>query len=518
MSEIQFDEHTDVVVVGSGGGALVGALIAAQDGLDTIVIESTEYFGGTTAYSGSGLWLPGNQAQARAGVEDSVELAREYLRATVGDRTAQHLQDAFLEAAAPMVARLEEHPAIEFEWRPFPDYFASLPSGLEMGRDIFPLDINGSEVGEILDLVRPSQITDRLGMEIPRDVLTGGQALISRLMMAVSGEDRAQLRNNTALENLITDDNGDVIGVEVATTDGLRRIGTRRGVLMAAGGFERNDALRKQYQAPLDASWTNGAPGSMGRPIVAGIEIGAATDLMEECWWCPGTLFPDGSAVFTLGVSGGVIVNQDGRRFMNEALPYDRAGREIRSAEAESGGHIPCYLIFDSRDDGAMPATATVPVLDPAAFIEAGVWKTADSLDGLADQLGIPAANLNETVDRYNGFVAGGVDDDFHRGEEPFDKFFATGTEGPNPALRPVDAGPFYAATIVLSDLGTKGGLKTDGTARVVREDGTVINGLYAAGNTMASVMGECYPGPGTPIGSCMVFSYLAALDMSAAA
>lgn len=517
MTDIDFDEMTDVVVVGSGGGALVGALIAAQNGLETIVVESTEYFGGTTAYSGSGLWLPGNQAQQRAGVEDSVELAREYLQATVGDRTPQSMQDAFLEAAAPMVERLEEHPAIEFEWRPFPDYFADLPSGLDMGRDIFPVDIEGAAVGELLDLVRPSQVTDRIGMEIPRDMLTGGQALIGRLMMAVSGEDRAELRNNTALENLITDEHGDVVGVEVVTADGTRRIGTRRGVLMAAGGFERNSAMRMQYQAPLDGTWTNGAPGSMGRPIVAGIEIGAATDLMEECWWCPGTLFPDGSAVFTLGVNGGIFVNQDGRRFMNEALPYDRAGREIRSAEEASGGHIPCYLIFDSRDGGALPATATVPVLDPAAFIESGVWKTAATLDDLADQLGIPAGHLTETVDRYNGFVPGGVDEDHHRGEEPFDRFFATGTEGPNPSLRPVDTGPFFAASIVLSDLGTKGGLVTDEVARVLRDDRSVIKGLYAAGNTMASVMGESYPGPGTPIGSCMVFSYLAALDMSAA-
>lgn len=515
MTDIDFDEFTDVVVVGSGGGALVGALIAAQNGLATIVVESTEYFGGTTAYSGSGLWLPGNQAQHRAGVEDSVELAREYLQATVGDRTPQVLQDAFLEAAAPMVERLEEHPAIEFEWRPFPDYFASLSSGFEMGRNIFPLDIDGAAVGEILDLIRPSQITDRIGMEIPRDVLTGGQALISRLMMAVSGEDHAELRNNTALENLITDDNGDVIGVEVKTASGMRRIGCRRGVLLAAGGFERNHELRRKYQAPLDATWTNGAPGSMGRPIMAGIEIGAATDLMEECWWCPGTLFPDGSAVFTLGVSGGIFVNQDGRRFMNEALPYDRAGRAIRSAEAASGDAVPCYMIFDSRDGGVLPALATVPV-DPAAFIEAGVWKTADTLEELAAQLGVPADHLIESVDRYNGFVPGGVDEDHHRGEEPFDLFFATGTEGPNPSLRPVDTGPFFAATIVLSDLGTKGGLSTDVNARVLRDDGSVIKGLYAAGNTMASVMGECYPGPGTPIGSCMVFSYIAALDMSA--
>lgn len=516
MTEHQFDESTDVIVVGSGGGALVGALIAAQNGLETLVIESTEYFGGTTAYSGSGLWLPGNQAQLRAGVEDSVELGREYLAATVGDRTPSELQDAFLENAAPMVERLEEHPAIEFEWRPFPDYFSSLPSGFEMGRDIFPVDLKGEDVGELLDLIRPTQVAEKWEMELPRDELTGGQALISRLMMAVDGEPTATLRNRCALENLITDEAGAVIGVEAITPDGTIRIEARKGVLLAAGGFERNHDLRRKYQAPLDASWTNGAPGSMGRPIMAGLEIGAGTDLMEECWWCPGTLFPDGSAVFTLGVSGGLFVNQDGKRFMNEALPYDRAGRAIRAAQAEAGGgHIPCYFIFDSRDGGVMPATSTVPA-DPAASLEAGIWKQADTLEELAAMIGCPADHLVDAVGRYNSFVPTGVDEDFGRGIEAYDRFFATGTEGPNPSLRPVDTGPYYAATIVLSDLGTKGGLQTDASARVLRDDGSVIGGLYAAGNTMASVMGNCYPGPGTPIGSCMVFSYLAALDMSA--
>lgn len=196
---------------------------------------------------------------------------------------------------------------------------------------------------------------------------------------------------------------------------------------------------------------------------------------------------------------------------MNESLPYDRAGREIRK-----GPHVPSWLIWDSRFGRTPPAMSTVPA-DPQACLDAGVWKQADSLAGLAGQIGVDAGALAATVERFNGYVKTGVDEEFHRGEDPYDLFFSDGKAGPNPSLVPVDQAPYYAATIVLGDLGTKGGVKTDEHARVLRDDGSVIPGLYAAGNTQAAVSGECYPGPGTPIGSCMVFAYLAAHHMVSA-
>jgi 3-oxosteroid 1-dehydrogenase len=203
------------------------------------------------------------------------------------------------------------------------------------------------------------------------------------------------------------------------------------------------------------------------------------------------------------------MVDRTGRRYANECLPYDRFGR----AMAEAPERIPSWFVFDHREGGRLPAIA-MPEGDPAAHLEAGTWVTADTIEGLAAATGLPADVLAETVARFNGFAETGVDEDFGRGEDEYDRFFADGT-GPNKALTPCDQPPFYAARFVLSDLGTKGGLVTDPAGRVLREDGSPIPGLYACGNTSASVFGAVYPGPGAPLGSAMVFASLAVRDIA---
>jgi succinate dehydrogenase/fumarate reductase flavoprotein subunit len=506
----EFDELVDVVVVGSGGGALTGAYLTAAAGLATVVLESTDRFGGTTAYSGAGLWLPGNPVLRRAGVQDSADEAREYLRAVVGEESAA-LQDAFLDSAAAMVAELEKNPVLPFEYRPFPDYFDAAPNSLPLGRDIFPIDMDRAELGELADVLRPALPTERLGLPDPAE-LSGGQALIGRLLLACQGTGCCDLRAGTPMTSLIVD--GDrVVGV-VATVDSQERwIGARHGVLMAAGGFERNAEMRERYRVPGAVLGSMGAPGGSGRPIEAAVEIGAAVDLMDQCWWSPGLTHPDGTSTFTLGLSGGIFVNSVGERFANESLPYDQMGRAVLAGETTGTSHVPFWLVFDGRFGTEMPAMSTVPIIDRDAYVEAGIWRTADTLEGLAAAIGVPAENLVRTVDRFNVFARNGKDEDFTRGEHPYDLFFASGT-GSNPALVPIEDGPFHAVQFGLSDLGTKGGLVTDTVARVQRADGTTIGGLYAAGNTMASMTRDTYPGPGTPVGTCMVFAYLAALDM----
>lgn len=506
------DEWFDVVVVGSGGGALVGAYAAASRGLRTLVVESTDRFGGTTAYSGAGLWLPGNHILADATGEDrTVDDARAYLRSVVGERTAA-LQDAFLAATGPMVSELVADELLQFEYRPFPDYFADAPHARPMGRDIFPLDLPRTELGELGASMRPSLPEERLGAP-PPDVLTGGQALIGRLLLALSRLDGCELRTSHEMIDLL-DDGSATVGIVASTPDGEHRIGARSGVLLASGGFERNAELRRRYGVPGRAEWTMGAPGGIGTPIEAGIRHGAAVDLLDQAWWSPGVMHPDGSSTFTLGVRAGVFVNGAGERFANESLPYDRFGREVIAGERSGVPHLPFWFVFDDREGGELPALSMVPVLDRAAYVDAGIWHTADTLEDLADAIGVPADALVRTVSRFNGFAADGVDEDFHRGEAPFDTFFATGP-GPNPALVPVEQGPFHAVQFGISDLGTKGGLVTDTVGRVQRADGSTMTGLYAAGNTMASLTEHTYPAPGCPIGTCMVFSYLAALDMA---
>lgn len=510
-----WDETCDVLVVGSGAG-LTGAYIAATRGLKTIVLESTDMLGGTTAYSGGGLWLPESPATKRANVEgNSVEGARTYFRAIIGDRTPAALQDAYLENAAPMIIELETNPRFAFEHYPYPDYFHDAPGFLPLGRDTFPVPLPTSELGDLVALMRPPLGTERAGVPMP-DTLMSGASLIARLLLAIRDTGNVEFKLNTPMDRLIVE-NGRVVGVEAVSGGKRLRFRAERGVLIAAGGFERNAAMRKKYGIPGSAAWSSGGPGGTGRPIEAGMEIGAAVDLMNECWWTPGVRHPDGSAYFAIGTSGGIFVNDAGQRFCNEAKPYDQIGRSLIAAEKQTGiRHSPFWFVYDARFEGRLPVDySAVPILDQQRYYEAGLLKKADTLAELARQIDVPVEALEKTVERFNGFVKSGVDSDFHRGESSFDKFFAVSGEEPNKALVPIDKPPYFAAALALSDLGTKGGLKTDEKARVLKTDGAVIPGLYAAGNSMAAVTGTVYPGPGCPVGASMVFSYIAALDMA---
>jgi 3-oxosteroid 1-dehydrogenase len=305
-----------------------------------------------------------------------------------------------------------------------------------------------------------------------------------------------------------------VVGVAAMTPEGPVQIRARRGVLVAAGGFEGNQGQRDEHGVPGDVAWTMAPAGTnTGEPIEAAVAIGAATDFHAVGWFCPGLAQPDGGGSFTLGFRSGLMVDATGRRYANECLPYDRFGREM----AKAPERIPSWFVFDSREGGRLPAIA-MPEGDPEAHLAAGTWARADTLPELADLVGVPADALTATVDRFNGFCASGVDEDFGRGVDEYDTFFAAGPsadQGPNPALTPCDQPPYLAARFVLSDLGTKGGLVTDARGRVLREDGTPIAGLYAAGNSAASVFGAVYPGPGAPLGSATVFASLAVRDLA---
>ncbi|GAA3130103.1 FAD-dependent oxidoreductase [Streptosporangium carneum] len=505
-----WDDEYDVVVVGSGAGAMTGAFAAASDGLRTLVLEKTPLLGGTSAYSGSAAWLPGSQVQERAGIGDSTESARTYLRALLGEDTARR-REAFLTTAPEVVEFLERDPAIEFEWRAFPDYFDA-PGRMDAGRSFVPLDLPADRLGDLLPLVRPSVDRDRAGQPHPEGPLTAGRALIGRLLLALTGTGNGFVRTGARMTGLVIED-GRVTGVEAETSQGPVRIRAARGVLMAAGGFEGNGPMRERNGVPGAAAWTMAPRGTnTGEPIEAAVAIGAATDLMDQAWWCPGVEQPDGAAAFTLGFRGGIMVDASGRRFANESLPYDRMGREMAAA----ADRVPAHLVFDSRFGGGLPAIS-LPGRPAEEHLASGTWVRAETVEELAELLGVPKETLTATVERFNGFAALGVDEDFHRGEDPYDLFFADRSHGgPNPCLVPLDRAPYYAARVVLSDLGTKGGLRTDEDGRVLDGQDAPIPGLYAAGNTSASFAGRHYPGPGVPIGSAMVFSYRAVRDMAA--
>ncbi|MGA8256680.1 MAG: FAD-binding protein, partial [Nocardioides sp.] len=266
-----------------------------------------------------------------------------------------------------------------------------------------------------------------------------------------------------------------------------------------------------EHGVPGDVAWSMAPRGTnTGEPLEAAIALGADVDFSALGWFCPGLEQPDGGGSFTLGFRSGVIVDATGRRYANECLPYDRFGREM----AKAPERVPSWFVFDSREGGRLPAIA-MPEGDPAEHLAAGTWVSAETLDDLAASIGVPADALNETVATFNGYAETGIDVDFGRGNDEYDTFFAGG-QGPNKALTAVDQAPYYAARFVLSDLGTKGGLVTDPCGRVLRPDGSTIDGLYAASNSTASMFGSVYPGPGAPLGSAMVFASLAVRDMGA--
>jgi 3-oxosteroid 1-dehydrogenase len=521
----------DVVVVGSGAGGLVGALTAAERGLRTVVVEKATTFGGTTALSGAGLWAPANLHVLAAGQPDSIELARTYMQHTVGDRTPASMQDAFLAAAAPVIACLEER-GVRFSYMTgYPDYRPEQPGALLTGRAITPKVFPHARWESLPAPVRPKMPMGAGGPPIPDTGPTGpkwgGQSLIAQLLIACHAAE-VDLWCSTPFIDLVVED-GRVTGIR-ATRDGADVvIGARLGVLLAAGGFERNAEMRAEYSVgpAARADWTLGVPENTGDAIRAAINHGAATDLLEDCWWAPGFLRPDGEASFLLWervAPGAIIVDRDGRRWINEGTDYNTFGHRMLAADAVGRPVIPSWWVMDQHFVDTNGFGGLRPGADTQPWVDAGVLIKADTVTQLAEQIG--ASALPDTVDTWNGYVAAGADEEFGRGAEGsherqllsvFQRY--PGIPGPhdyaNPCLAPIDDGPFYAAQVVLSDLGTKGGVVCDESGRVLDTDGRPLPGLYACGNTMASMMGHAYPGPGACITPAMAFAHLAVAAMA---
>ncbi|NMM89376.1 3-ketosteroid-delta-1-dehydrogenase [Rhodococcus sp. SRB_17] len=501
------DEHFDVVVVGSGGGGLCAAYTAAREGLNTLLIESASMFGGTTAYSGGGMWFPCNAVLRRSGDDDTLDDARTYFQAVVGDRTPKDLQESYLRTGSTLVDYLELDDALAFEVLPWPDYFGNAPKARAGGRHIIPAPLDAEVLGDLRQSLRPPLGADRLGLPLPA-AITGGQALIGRFLLAAQAVG-AELRANTEFQDYLVEE-GAVVGVVVSVEGERRTIRAERGVIIAAGGFEQSAEMRTRFGVPGAVEGSMGAPSNTGIPIRAGIDIGADVDLMGEAWWSPGLTHPDGRSAFSLCFTGGIFVDANGHRFVNESAPYDRLGREVIAAMGHGTVDLPFWMIYDDREGLVPPVKAsTQPMVDSAAYVDAGLWHTADTLEELAQKIGVDEKVLPGTIARFNMFAESGNDEDFDRGNEPYDRAF-TGGKSP---MAPITKGPFHAAAFGLSDLGTKGGLRTDSNARVLDSDSRVIPGLYAAGNSMAAVSGTVYPGGGNPIGASMVFGFLAAKD-----
>jgi 3-oxosteroid 1-dehydrogenase len=338
---------------------------------------------------------------------------------------------------------------------------------------------------------------------------TGGRALVARMRMTLR-DAGVPLWLRTPMQELVVED-GRVVGV-VALRDKKDpvRIRARKGVILASGGFEHNPEMRQEYlpEGGQD-DVSSGARSNTGDGIKAGVALGAALELMDDAWWMPSIRHPSGAVIPLVSeraIPCSVIVSSDGRRFTNESKPYVTFVHEQLA-----GKHVPAWFVMDAKAR-ARYVFAQVPQGIPFSkrYYAAGTIHRAETLEELAQSIGVPADALTDTVTRFNGYAAKGVDEEFHRGESAYDKYYGDPTL-PNPCLDTIEKAPYYAVRIEVGDLGTKGGLVTDARARVLREDGTAIEGLYATGNVSAAVMGHEYAGPGATIGPAMVFGYLAA-------
>jgi 3-oxosteroid 1-dehydrogenase len=544
------DYETDLLVIGSGGGGLTAALTAKLEGLESMVLEKTEYYGGSTAISGGGVWIPNNHLMAEVGIEDSLENVRTYMANSVGDRTPAANQEAFITQAPVMLKYLSKLPHMKFNIMPgYADYYPGRPGGMNGGRGVDTPVFSGKGLGDILDQLRPSPIRPPFDFvltinEIRKlalakahppfivDVLkifvrniynkifgrkhaAVGGGLIARLRMSLY-EKNVPVWLNTPVTNLIIE-NDSVIGVEAEKKGKKIRIRAKKGVVLAAGGFPHNKAMREKYQKhPIGTEWTAAAPGNTGEIIEMGIKAGAAIDLMEDSWWGP-THNPPGEApifmVLERAYPGCVIVNSAGRRFVNEAVSYVDFGHAMYDANSENGvSAIPSYLILDNTFRNNYILGMILPGILPKKHLKSGYVTKADTIGELADKTGIDPSGLADTIKKNNDYARTGKDQDFGKGDSVYDRFYCKPANRPNPCLAPIEKPPFYSVKLYPGDLGTKGGLVTDEHARVLKEDGTVIDGLYAVGNCSASVMGNTYPGPGSTIGPAMTFGYIAAL------
>ncbi|MEU7476736.1 3-oxosteroid 1-dehydrogenase [Lentzea sp. NPDC042327] len=535
----------DVVVVGSGAAGMTAALTAAKRGLSVVVVEKAPTFGGSAARSGAGIWIPNNEVILAAGVQDTPAKAAQYLSAVVGDIPPAR-QQAYLSAGPRMISFLLRNSPLRFRYMDgYSDYYPEYPGGIARGRSIEPDVFDGTLLGAELANLNPPYLAVPPGMVIfsadykwlalalvnakgaavaaaalargtaaalaGQKPLTMGQSLAGALRLGLM-QAGVPVWLNTPLVDLHVV-GGAVRGV--VTSRGLVR--ARRGVIMGSGGFEHNAAMRAQYQQqPIGTQWTVGAKENTGDGHRAGQRLGAAFDLMDDAWWGPAIPVP-GSPYFCLAertLPGGLMINQLGQRFVNEAAPYSDVVH-VMYDKNPTAPCIPAWLVVDQNYRNRYLFADVAPALPlPDGWYQNGAVVRNWSLDGLASAIGVPAAALKATVSRFNNQAFSGRDTDFHRGDSAYDHYYTDPAVIPNSCLAPLWAPPFYAFKIVPGDLGTKGGMVTDARARVLRPDGSVIPGLYAAGNVSSAVMGRSYAGAGSTIGPAMTFAYIAANDI----
>ncbi|HZU47988.1 MAG TPA: FAD-binding protein [Mycobacterium sp.] len=546
-----WDESVDLLIAGSGGGGMVAGLAALDSGLQPLIVEKQALLGGSTGLSGGIVWLPNNPVMRLEGIADSHEDGLAYLADVVGDIGAASSlarREMFLTAGYEMMNFLLRK-GIRLErcvgWS---DYYPNHKGGNEVGRAVEGVPFDAAQLGEWRDKVQPPlaknygfvvktnelrsvqyfnraprafAVASRVFLRTTaarvrrRTILTNGASLIAQMLKALIdlSDGTPPVWTNTAMDDLVVED-GRVVGARVVRDGSALNVAARKGVLLAAGGFGHNADMRRRYSGdqPNEARWSIANAGDTGEVLQTAMRLGAKTDLLDEAWWLPSVFISDGGAVAgSLGVGrqrpGAIYVDSTGRRFCNESNSYVEVGKAMYANKA-----VPCWMVFDDGYvrryvAGANPLKRRLP----PELIERGHVKRGDTIGALAREIDVPADRLAQTIERFNRFAAKGLDPDFGRGQSAYNDCLGDPGYRPNASIGPLDRAPYYATKVYPADVGTCGGVITDEHAQVLDEQDRAIEGLYATGNTTATVMGRTYPGAGASIAASMVFGYVAA-------
>lgn len=542
----------DLLVVGSGTG-MAAALAAHEMGLSTLIVEKTAYVGGSTARSGGAFWMPANPILAESGSDDTLSAGHTYMESVVGDAAPVERAHAFVDHGGATIEMLRRTTPMKFFWaKEYSDYHPEKPGGSALGRTCECRPFNTAKLGPELARLRPGVMKSSFpmpvtgadyrwlnlmartprkswprillrafqgigGLAVKRRYAAGGQALAAGMYAGVL-QAGIPVWTESPVEDLVVD--GDrVTGAVVRRNGTAVTVTARRGVVLAAGGFDHRMDWRHKFQSEaLGEHASLGAEGNTGDGIrLAQESCGADIALMDQAWWFPAFApLPGGEPTVMLAersLPGCLMVDQTGRRFINEAMDYMSFGQQVLDRERAGNPVEQMWMVFDQqyRNSYLLAAELFPRMPIPKTWYDAGIAHRGDDIATLAAGIGVDPQVLTDTVARFNSLATSGVDTDFGRGNSAYDRYYGDPTVTPNPNLRPVGPGPYYAVKVVLSDLGTCGGLRADSLGRVLRENGSVVEGLYAIGNTAANSFGASYPGAGATIGQGLVFGYIAA-------
>jgi succinate dehydrogenase/fumarate reductase flavoprotein subunit len=557
----------DVLVIGSGAGGLSAAVTAAYHGLKVIVVEKADVCGGATSWSGGWAWTPGNPLAKAAGINEDRELFRTYLRHRIGKNYNAERIEAFLEAVPHMVGFFHNKTSLQFvPGAKIKDIYGQTPGAGTGNRSVGPKPLNarnikpelrakarhqlyetsflgmgimaGPDLTKFLSASRGNiqgllHATWRVGLHVldllihRRNMqLVNGTALTARLLK--SADDLGvDIRVSTPAKHLLTDEAGKVSGAVVHSPDGSYTINASRGVVLATGGFP-NDVARRAELFPKTPTgnehWTLAPKETTGDGITMAQAIGASFDTNVEspAAWCPVSLVPYRTGrtgtfphIMDRAKPGSIGVLRNGKRFVNEANGYYDYVEGMLTATPD-GEPVEAWQIADAAYVRKFPLGMAKPRPVPLfPYLRSGYLKKGDTIEELATACGIDPEALLQTVADFNENARKGIDPDFGRGTTEFNQYGGDPKNTPNPSLRPLEKGPFYAVKVLPGSFGTFAGLATDTRARAMDSSGHPIDGLYVAGNDQASVMGGHYPAGGINLGPALTFGYIAGRDLA---